>query len=86
MLIVNFENMTIVIGIIAIIVGALAVIYTEWIVANFGVSDWAEAKLSGGSRLFYKLMGILLIIVSLVVMTGMGEQILLGTFGQLFGI
>ncbi len=78
--------MTTVIGIIAIIVGALTVIYTEWIVKNFGVNNWAEANFSGGSRFFYKLMGIALVFVALLIMTGVGEEILIGTFGKLVGL
>ncbi len=73
-------------GIIAIAVGLLSVIYTEWIVANFGKNDWAETHLGGGSRLMYKLVGIAIVFVSLIVMTGAAEQILLSTFGQLFGL
>jgi len=39
-------------GLIAAALGALAVIYTEWIVQNLGYNEWAEAKMSmwGGSR------------------------------------
>lgn len=78
--------MTIILGLIAIVVGVLIVIYTEWIIKNFGVNDWAEAHFAGGSRFLYKVIGVGLVFVSLIVMTGLGGEILVGTFGQLFGL
>lgn len=73
-------------GFAAIIVGALFVIKTEWLVENFGHSEWAEQHLGGGgTRLMYKLMGILFIILSLMGMTGLLGEVLIGVFGRLFG-
>lgn len=80
--------MNYVIGVLVIILGVLIVLKTEWIVENFGTSDWAEANLgtSGGSRLLYKLIGIAMIFLSMMAMTGMLGEIILGTFGSLFGV
>lgn len=76
------------VGILAIVVGAILVIKTEWFVQNFGTSSWAEAHLgsSGGTRLLYKLIGIAMIVLSLMGMTGLLGEVILGIFGRLFGI
>ena len=60
------------IGILFIALGVFAVLKTEWILSFFGRNSWAEAKLGaeGGSRLFYKLIGIALIIFAFLLMTG----------------
>lgn len=75
-------------GILAIAFGIFMVIKTEWIVENFGTSDWAEANMgtSGGSRLLYKLIGVAIIFGSMMVMTGMMGEVILGIFGGMFGI
>lgn len=79
--------MNILIGFLAIAAGAVLIIYTEWFVTNFGRSAWAEQKLggSGGTRLMYKLVGLAIIILSLMTMTGMVGNIALSIFGNLFG-
>lgn len=75
-------------GILAIVVGVMMILKTEWLIENFGTSDWAEQHMgtSGGSRLLYKLIGLAIIFGSVMVMTGMMGEIILGTFGSLFGI
>ncbi|MBU0661592.1 hypothetical protein KKG22_05475 [Patescibacteria group bacterium] len=75
-------------GVLAIAMGAVLIIYTEWFIENFGRSEWAEAKfaLSGGSRMLYKLVGLAMIFLSLMWMTGLLQGILLGFFGNLFGL
>lgn len=73
-------------GILGMALGAGMVIKTEAIVSNFGRSAWAEEHIGGGgSYLFYKLIGIALIVISLMMMTGMLGEILLAFFGPLFG-
>lgn len=44
----------------------------DWIVNNFGRVNWAEKYLGydGGSRLFWKLMGIVVIFLSMLYMFG----------------
>jgi len=54
---------------------------TEWIINNFGTLPWPEEHLgsSGGTRIFYKLLGVFLIILGFMTMTG-----LLGNVGRAF--
>lgn len=74
-------------GILIIALGTLLVIKTEWFVNNFGRSDWAEEHMgSGGSHLFYKLVGIAGIFLSLMGMTGLLGEVILKWFGKLFGL
>ncbi len=66
----------IILGLIVIAIGALLVIKTEWFVQNFGRVAWFEDKLGseGGSRLGYKLLGILAIFIGIVLMSGNGNN------------
>ena len=50
----------------------MMVIKTEWLVQNFGRIAWFEEKLGteGGSRLGYKLVGLLFIFIGIIVLTG----------------
>jgi len=75
-----------IIAILAVLVGALLVIKTEWFIQNFGTSSWAEEHMgtSGGTRLFYKLVGITIILVAFLGVSGLLGNILLGTVGKLF--
>jgi len=77
----------IIIGIVGTIIGSIMVIRSEWLLSFFGRIDWAEIHLGseGGTRVFYKLLGLIVIIVSLLIMTGMIEGVLLAIFGPLFG-
>ncbi len=77
-----------VIGLFVIGVGIIFVLKTEWFVRNFGSIAWAEQHLgsSGGTRLMYKLMGVALVFLSLMAMTGLLGEIFLGVFGKLFGV
>lgn len=63
-------------GIIIIIVGVGMVLKTEWIINNFGHVAWFEDKLGaeGGTRLGYKLIGLIAIFIGIVVMTGSGPN------------
>ena len=75
-------------GIGAIIVGIFMVVKTEWFLQNFGSSSWAEEHLgaSGGTRLMYKLIGIIMIALAMMGMTGMLGSVILSVFGRLFGL
>ncbi|MFA6416623.1 MAG: hypothetical protein WCW61_00325 [Patescibacteria group bacterium] len=66
----------IILGAIMIAAGAGAVIKTEWIINNFGRMAWFEEKLGsdGGSRLGYKLIGIVVLTIGIIVMTGSGDS------------
>lgn len=76
-----------VLALLGIAFGAFMVIKTEWLIQNFGTSDWAESKMgtSGGSRLLYKLIGLAIIFLCLMGLTGQLGGFLMGTVGKLFG-
>ena len=65
--------MNILAGLIIIVVGALMVIKSEAMLNIFGRIEFFERKLGsdGGSRLGYKLIGILVIFIGMLIMTNM---------------
>ncbi len=65
-------------GALIIVAGTFLVIKTEWFMNNFGRIAWFEMKLGteGGSRLGYKLVGIILLIIGIIVITGSGDNFL----------
>ena len=67
--------MQIILGILITAVGAYMVIKTEWFLETFGRISWFEEKLGsdGGSRLGYKLMGVLILFIGIILMTGSGD-------------
>jgi len=69
-------------------IGFVIVWKSEWILQNFGTVAWAEAKLGteGGTRIFYKLIGLAVIFLAILYMTGLIEGIILGIFSRLFMI
>lgn len=78
---------TYIFGTLVIILGVFLIIKTQWFITNFGHSAWAEAKMGGGgTRLLYKIVGIIFIIGSLMYMTGMMEEVVVGAASRLFGI
>ena len=70
------------IGILFILLGAVLVIKSEAFFSFFGRIAIADRYLGaeGGSRLMYKLIGILVIFLSLLYMTGGIEDILTAIF------
>ncbi len=76
----------IIVGVVGIFVGSVMVMRSEWFLSFFGRIDWAEIHLGseGGTRVFYKLLGMVTILVSLMIMTGMIEGLLMAIFGPLF--
>jgi hypothetical protein len=74
-------------GILGIALGTFFVIKTEWFIQNFGTNSWAEQHLgtSGGTRLMYKLIGIGIIFISMMGITGLLGPSLLNILGPLFG-
>jgi len=67
---------------LGILIGMFFVIKSEWMLKVFGYSEWAETKFGiwGGSRLAYKLGGLLIIVLSLMWMTGWLQDILMAIF------
>lgn len=64
--------MNIILGIIVLAVGAFMVIKTEWLIQNFGRVEWFDKNLGtdGGSRLGYKLIGMLIIFGGILTISG----------------
>lgn len=67
--------------------GSVIVIKSEAVYSFFGPVQWAENKIGseGGSRLFYKLIGILIIFLGFSVATGLWFDILNG-FARMIGL
>jgi hypothetical protein len=73
----------ILIGAVIAAAGTFFVLKTEVILGFFGTVDWAERKLGGGgSRLFYKLIGIGLCFIGFMVMTNLWGNFLEWTLGS----
>ena len=73
-------------GMFIVFIGTLLVIKSEWFLVNFGKIAWAEEKLGmdGGTRLFYKLLGVIVCLIGIMMATGMLGNVLIGTVGKLF--
>ena len=73
-------------GFVIAAAGAILVIYTDAILANFGSMDWAEQWIHfyGGSRLAYKLIGLAAIAIGFMMVTGLLGPVILWLFGGLF--
>jgi len=71
---------------LGIAAGAVFIIFSEWFFQNFGRVNWAEEHLGaeGGSRLFYKLLGIIIIFISFLGISGALSGIVISIFGPLF--
>ena len=78
--------MRILFGFILVGLGFLLVWKSEWLVKNFGRSSWAELHLgtAGGTRMLIKLIGILVIIIGFMAITGLHKGLLLWVFVDLF--
>lgn len=74
--------MRFVFGFIFILVGFVLVWKSEWFLNQFGRIPWAEEHLGsdGGTRLFYKLLGVVVILLSFFYMGGFIEGFLLWVF------
>ncbi|MDP3971168.1 MAG: hypothetical protein Q8P90_05795 [bacterium] len=60
------------VGVILIVTGVVAIIFTKQLMTWFGRIQWAEDKLGaeGGTQLFYKLLGMGLILLAFMFMSG----------------
>jgi len=70
-------------GLVIVGIGFIFIWKTEAFLRSIGRIDWAERKL-GGTRNFYKLLGIIVIFIGLLTMTGMIGGFIQGTIGRLF--
>lgn len=66
------------IGLVITAVGTAVVIYTDWLVSNFGHMSWAESTLGifGGTRTILKVIGVIAVFIGLMTMFGLQEIIL----------
>ena len=73
-------------GILATAAGITLVIKSTWFYENFGSIAWAEEHLgsSGGSRLMYKLIGLIMIFIGFLLITGQFGGFLGATLGKIF--
>ncbi len=77
----------IILGLVGCVLGSVFVIKSESFLQMTGRIPWAEAHLGmeGGTRLLYKLIGIIIILLSFLYMTGLGTSILKSILAPLFG-
>lgn len=75
----------ILIGAVIAAAGTFFVVKTQQVLDLFGTIEWAEQKLGGGgSRLFYKLLGIVFIIFGFIIITNLWNAFLEATLGSVF--
>lgn len=65
---------------LAIAFGFLIIWKSEWILEQFGRVDWAEANLGGGTRFFWKLVGLGIILLAFLTMSGIVDGMLTAIF------
>ncbi|MBI5734195.1 MAG: hypothetical protein HY973_04640 [Candidatus Kerfeldbacteria bacterium] len=75
-----------IIGILMVTGGFFLVWKTNWFISNFGGVAWAEQHLGseGGSRLFIKFIGIIIILLGFTIITGVFQPMLLSWATPLF--
>ncbi len=70
-------------GLVVSGLGVYTVMHTETIIDFFGTSDWADSKLGGGgTRLVYKLIGIVTILLGFLAMFNLWNAFLAVTLGS----
>lgn len=73
-------------GLIAIGLGIIMVYKTPWILSMVGRIYFAEKNLGpGGSRIFFKLLGVVIILIGFLFMTNLFEPVIGGFFHRIFG-
>ncbi len=80
--------MKFILGLIIIAAGVFFVWKTETMLRTFGRIGWAEEhmQIQGGSRMWYKLIGILAIIIGLLMVTGLAGGAAEAILRPLFGL
>ncbi|KKW30138.1 MAG: hypothetical protein UY72_C0021G0002 [Candidatus Uhrbacteria bacterium GW2011_GWD2_52_7] len=72
-------------GLLVCGLGWLMVWKTQWFLDMLGFVSWAEEHLgSGGTRMFYKLMGTLIIVIGFIVITNLWDHIIGGLIRSIF--
>jgi hypothetical protein len=68
-------------------IGILMVWKTSWAIEMIGINNWAERTFGGGgTRTFYKLAGVFVIIVGFIITTDLFDVIFGGMIMSLFGV
>jgi len=77
--------MNIIIGMLILAAGVILVVKSEWFLNNFGRMAWAEKFFgtSGGTRLGYKMLGVLFAIIGVIFITGSGSAFMNWLVGPL---
>ncbi len=72
-------------GVFIVAAGIALVIKSDWFLSNFGRIDWAEQHLGleGGTRLFYKLLGVVVCLLGMMVALNLFRSFFIGTVGKL---
>ncbi len=74
------------IGILIIALGSLMVYKTVWFIQMIGRIAWAERTFGGGgTRLFFKLLGLIFVVIGIIIATDLSERIFGSIFIKLFG-
>lgn len=75
-------------GIILLAVGIVFVIKTDWILRINGRVMWAEMHLgtAGGTRLFYKIIGFIVIFIAFLLISGLADDFFNWIFGPIFNL
>lgn len=74
-------------GLIVAAVGFIFVWKADWLLMNFGAIEFAEKHLrtDGGSRLMYKIIGTIIIIIGLLIATDLMNSFLAWLIRSIFG-
>jgi hypothetical protein len=76
----------IIVGLLVTGLGILCAYKTNWILSAVGQVDWAERTWGpGGSRLFWKLFGVAIIMIGFSILTNLFDGFMTGLVGGLFG-
>jgi hypothetical protein len=73
-----------ILGILIAAIGFLITWKSEWLLNNFGRLESAERYLNGGTRLGYKIIGIILIIIGLLYATALTDNLMASISNLLF--
>ncbi|MBU1131775.1 hypothetical protein KKC32_00795 [Patescibacteria group bacterium] len=66
----------IIIGLIACGIGFIFVRKPDWALEFIGYIDFAEKAMMGGSRTFYKLLGIVIILIGFLIITNLYSDLM----------
>jgi hypothetical protein len=78
--------MRIFIGLLVMGLGVLFAFKTEWFLRMLGRVDFAERVFGGGgTRFFYKLLGVFFCVIGILLVTNLFGNFMLWLFGGLFG-